>query len=301
MENREAKEKNKKKASGEDSESSSDTESDEDGQDGQRTSVKRCFMAKCMSPVLGYGSNFELLQFVYDLNLWATLGGKKNLGLDVPMRVMMKGHTFSSLYWKDVHNALVDLVRQVGFPKLFFTIAPWEPSFKYHQWLQDEMAKTLRARMNLPVGETLHIAHILTQVVKGFLAGSNQNTKGRADRSWKKHIFSSKDADGKAVRVQTFTRLEFQDGSRKEGTKRYDGSGRPHLHVLFFMEGTDLENMKMGAAPFRHEGRGFLGGTERIRGRLAARQARSGGQQVAGVHQGARVLRRHAAPAPHGV
>ena len=48
VENRDAKEKNKK-ASGEDSESSSDTESDEDGEDGQRTSVKRSFMAKCMS------------------------------------------------------------------------------------------------------------------------------------------------------------------------------------------------------------------------------------------------------------
>ena len=125
VENRDAEEKNKKKASGEDSESSNDTESDEDGEDGQRTSVKRCFMAKCMSPVLGYGSNFELHAIRLRFDSLATLGGKKNLGLDVPMRVMMNGHTFSSLYWKDVHNALVDLVRQVGFPKLFFTIATW--------------------------------------------------------------------------------------------------------------------------------------------------------------------------------
>ena len=122
------------------------------------------------------------------------------------------------------------------------------------------------------MGETLHTTHILTQVVKGFLAGNNQNTKGRADRNWKKHVFSSKDPDGKAVRVQTFTRLEFQDGSRKEGTKRYDGSGRPHLHVLFFMEGTDLEKIKLEqhlfatkAEDFSEELKEYVDGSQRER------------------------------------
>eukprot|EP00969_Alexandrium_andersonii_P170404 7534608-Alexandrium_andersonii.AAC.1 len=80
-------------------------------------------MAKCASPLLGYASTFELVQFVYDLNLWTALGAKKNLDVGVPMRVLMKGHSFSPLYWKEVHAALVDLVKQVGFPKLFFTIA----------------------------------------------------------------------------------------------------------------------------------------------------------------------------------
>ena len=140
-------------------EAEDDLELDEDAdaaaaENDRRTSVKRSFLAKRLSPLLGYGSTFELVQFVFDLNLWATLGAKKNLGFDnVPMRVLMKGHTFSPLYWREVHSALVDLVRQVGLPKLFFTIAPWEPSFKYHEWLQDEMRKTLRSRMNLLVGE----------------------------------------------------------------------------------------------------------------------------------------------------
>ncbi|CAK0906832.1 unnamed protein product, partial [Prorocentrum cordatum] len=190
-ERRDAQEAKKKKAEyGYDS----DAEEDEGGDGGgQRTSVKRSFMTKCLSPVLGYGSNFELLQFVYDLNLWATLGAKKNLGLDnVPMRMLMKG----------------------GLPEAVLHIAPWEPCFKYHDWLRDEMEKTLRTRMYLPVGETLHMSHVLMQIVRGML-----------------------------VRVQTFTRLEFQDGSRKEGTKRYDGSGRPHLHVLFFADDDAMANM----------------------------------------------------------
>ena len=229
-------------------EDSSDEEEapDEDGAGAgsQRSSVKRSYMAKCFSPLLGYGSTFELQQFVFDLNLWATLGAKKNLSLEnVPMRIRMKNHPFSPLYWKQVHNGLVDLVRQVGLPKLFFTIAPWEHSFKYHEWLKDEMLKTLRTRMTLPVGETLHIVHVLMQAVKGFLAGNNQHTFGRADRQWKNHVFSSKDKAGKPTKVITFIRVEFQDGSRKEGTKRYEGSGRPHLHVLFFTE--DMADMQL--------------------------------------------------------
>ena len=35
----------------------------------RRTSVKRSFLAKCLSPLLVYGSTFELVQFAFDLNL----------------------------------------------------------------------------------------------------------------------------------------------------------------------------------------------------------------------------------------
>ncbi|CAK0870685.1 unnamed protein product [Prorocentrum cordatum] len=226
--------------------------------DPYRRSPTRPWHCASTWPLLGYGSNFELLQFVYDLNLWATLGAKKNLGLDnAPMRMLMKGHTFSPLYWKEVHNALVDLVRQVGFPKLFFTIAPWEPCFKYHDWLRDEMEKTLRTRMYLPVGETLHMSHVLMQIVRGMLAGNNYQMMDRSNRSWTQHVFAAKDADGRQVRVQSFTRLEFQDGSRKEGTKRYDGSGRPHLHVLFFADDDSMANMGLEHHLFATQPDGF--------------------------------------------
>ncbi|CAK0908773.1 unnamed protein product [Prorocentrum cordatum] len=248
-ENREAKDPKKKRARyGDDSEESACEDAEEDEErGGQRTSVKRSFIAKCMSDLIGYQGNFELLQFVFDLNLWATLGAKKNLNLEnVPMRIRMKGHPFSPLYWKDTLNALVDLVRQVGLPKLFFTIAPWEQSFPYHEWLRDEMHKTLKTRMHLPVGETLHITHSLMQIVRGVIAGNNQQSQGRADRRWKKHVFSSKTEDGVGNKsVISFTRVEFQDGSRKEGTKRYDGSGRPHLHVLFFADEDVLADAKL--------------------------------------------------------
>ena len=256
-------------------ESGSDQEEGDDT-DARRTSVKRSFLAKCLSPLLGYGSTYELVQFAYDLNLWATLRAKKNLGYDnVPMRLLMKGHPFSPLYWKEVHNGLVDLVRQVGLPRLFFTIAPWEPSFKYHAWLEDEMRKTLRARMNLPVEETLHMTHVLLQVVRGFLAGNNQQTRGREDRRWKRHVFSARDAAGQPTRVLTFTRVEFQDGSRKEGTKRYEGSGRPHLFFTEDMPSMKLEHHLFATKPAQEPLKGYVHGSQRDReGATASDRAR---------------------------
>eukprot|EP00959_Pyramimonas_sp_CCMP1952_P458211 9476255-Pyramimonas_sp.AAC.1 len=115
-------------------------------------------MAKVLSPLIGYGTSFELLQYVYDLNLWSTLGSRKNLGLGdkVPMRVLMKGNSFSPLYWKEVHNGLIDLVRQVGMPKMFWTMSPYEYLAPYHEWVQDEMSKSLSKRMHLPAAESLH-------------------------------------------------------------------------------------------------------------------------------------------------
>lgn len=82
--------------------------------------------------------------------------------------------------------ALVDLQEQIGLPQLFITIAPYEWSFPYHQWVQDEMEKMCRQRLNLPIAETLHIAHVLTQVVKELVTGWNdgKNLKGQ-------HMFAS--------------------------------------------------------------------------------------------------------------
>ena len=99
---------------------------EDDDETGPRFSTKRSFLAKLQLALLGYSSNDELLQFVYDLNLWTALGSKKNLQTGVPMRVLMTGHSFSPLYWRRVHNGPVDLVRQIGFPTIFFTMAPFE-------------------------------------------------------------------------------------------------------------------------------------------------------------------------------
>eukprot|EP00969_Alexandrium_andersonii_P196543 8683456-Alexandrium_andersonii.AAC.1 len=61
--------------------------------------------------------------------------------------------------------------------------------------------------MRLPVAETLHKTHVLPQLVRGVLAGNNQQTQGRADRTWKKHVFGAKPESGARTRVITFTRV----------------------------------------------------------------------------------------------
>jgi len=119
-------------------------------------SVKRWFTSMLFGKLLGYADNFELLQFVYDMNLWTTLGARRNLEA-APMRIMMKGSSFTPLYWHAVKCGLVDLVRQCGFPKIFWTMAPYEWSQPYHHFIRDEMTKTLNARLHLPAAETAHL------------------------------------------------------------------------------------------------------------------------------------------------
>ena len=55
-----------------------------------RNSAKSSYLAKVLGPTLGYGSTYELFQFVYDLWLWSSLGAKKNT-VDAPMRLAMAG------------------------------------------------------------------------------------------------------------------------------------------------------------------------------------------------------------------
>ena len=212
--------------------------------DGRRHSVKRAYSALALSAHLGYGSRYDVLHFAYDLNLWSALGAKKTTSreYDVPMRVLMKGHSFSPLYWRGVHCALLDMVRQLGYPKIFWTISPYEWSMPYHVWLRDEMAKELRGRLHLAVAESLHVTHVLLQVVRGVLAGRT----GHASRDpWQRHLLQAVGSDGEVHPVHVFLRVEFQDGTRKAPTQDYHGSGRPHIHVLVFASTEAIQCMPL--------------------------------------------------------
>ena len=87
-----------------------------------RNSAKSSYLAKALGPVLGYGSAYELFQFVYDLWLWSALGAKKHV-TETPLRLAMSGSAFSPEYWHTRHAALVDIVKQLGLPTLFVTVA----------------------------------------------------------------------------------------------------------------------------------------------------------------------------------
>jgi ASC-1-like (ASCH) protein/type II secretory pathway component PulJ len=197
------------------------------------SSTKRAFGALALSPLLDYGSSYELLHFAFDLNLWTALGAKKNMQSGVPLRIMMKGHSFSPLYWRDMHLALIDLVRQKGFPPVFWTLSPFEWSFPYHEAIVDAMQKTQKSRMHLALLETLHQAHVMIQIGKHFVGGSNCQ-KERAKRRWNQQLFQIVDEEGHQEHMVDFLRLEFQDGTRKAPTQDYHGSGRAHMHALRF-------------------------------------------------------------------
>ena len=116
-----------------------------------------------------------------------------------------------------------DLMCQVGTPRLFWTISPCEYRMNYHEWVRDEMSKSLRTRLHLRAAEALHMAQTLSQIVDGILAGSNMQ-KAQASRAWSKHILSAKDESEEHLKLIVFTRLEFQDVTHKEGAFRYVGS-----------------------------------------------------------------------------
>eukprot|EP00438_Fugacium_kawagutii_P034296 Skav200083 [mRNA] locus=scaffold3273:976:3521:+ [translate_table: standard] len=215
-----------------------------DEDDGKRHSVKRAYAALALSARIGYGSSYEVLHFTYDLMMSSTIGAKKKTSNDygTPMRVLMKGLPFSPLYWKDVRFGLIDMVRQMDFPKIFWTISPYEWSMPYHTWILDELQKELRGRMDLPVAETLHMTHVILQVVKGLLSGKTGNA---INDPWQQHLLRSGDQDGKPHVVRVFARIEFQDGTRKAPTQDYHGSGRPHVYVLVFASSEAVRAMSL--------------------------------------------------------
>ena len=145
--------------------------------DSARQSLKASFLAKVMSSIIGYASDYELAQFVCDLWLWSLLGGAKHAS-GVQMRVALAGKPFSPEYWRTRHFALLDLQKQLGYPTLFVTIAPYEWSSPYHAFLEDELLRTFKTRLHLPGPESFHLAHILTQAALGLVTGWNKKDRG---------------------------------------------------------------------------------------------------------------------------
>ncbi|CAE7253627.1 pif1 [Symbiodinium sp. CCMP2592] len=94
----------------------------------------------------------------------------------------------------------------------------------------------------MPVAETLHLAHVLTQAVKGLLTGANEGLEGKRE-----HVFCSAEGPGK-VR-HWVARLEFQDGKRKRHVHRngqfYHGRGAVHVHILLWLQ--DMQAMDLAS------------------------------------------------------
>ena len=101
--------------------------------------IKRGYIRKVLSPVMGYG-DYHLLHFVFDLSMWTTIGTKKNVAnrTGVALRHLLKRSPWTPEYWRLHHRAVLDMQRQCGNAALFRTRAPYERSFPYHQWVMHE-------------------------------------------------------------------------------------------------------------------------------------------------------------------
>ena len=223
--------------------------------------IRQNFMRKVYSPVIGYGTSYELLHFVYDLSMWTTIGTKKNIAsqYNVALRLVLKGCPWAPQYWRIKHQAVIDLQRQCGNAALFRTRAPYERTFPYHRWIMDEQWKSCKRRTHASGPETLHMAHVLIQLDKGFICGDKSST--RKHKSWQNHILACTDGTGRRTVKTRVTRLEFQDGKRKLAKQKYHGRGTTHSHSLDFLQNMDAIGLerKMSASipskdtePFLH-------------------------------------------------
>lgn len=176
---------------------------------GSRLSAKLAFNAKLLSEVVDYAQHFELLQFQYDLWLYKTVTGAINTARYakcLPAR-SLDSKTFSATYWEWQHRYVLDAVDQFGLPDIFITISPFEWSFPFPKWLEEIRLKTGKGPTELAGYETTHIVHVLAQIVRGYLCGSNSS-------KWSKHIFSYNRLSTQSNVKTYFYRFEFQ----KRGT-----------------------------------------------------------------------------------
>ena len=208
---------------------------EEDVDPARRQSLKRNFLAKALGPIADYAGEYELLHFVFDLSTWSDVGGKKGALRGTPMWQAMKGAPWTPQYWKVRHAAALDMQAQCGHPVAFLTWAPFEWSAPYHEWLLRQMAQLGRQRLQLAGPETMHLAHILTELFREWVCGGGRKS-GDASSTWRSALLGGVMEDGRRLKVNFIGRLEFQDGKRKEVTQSYHGRAAVHLHGLVFAD-----------------------------------------------------------------
>ena len=188
-------------------------------------STKVSFWQKLTSEIADYSMLYDLLQFHYDVWLWQTVSGAiaSARRMKCSPNKALESKSFSSEFWHWQHRYLLDAVEQFGFPSLFLTISPYEWSFPFPPWMEHLRKMTGKGSTQIPMLETLHIVHVLEQLVRGYMCGSNTNR-------WKNHEFAN--SRTKSIdNVQTyFYRFEFQQ------------RGTVHLHMLVWLK--DLKALK---------------------------------------------------------
>ena len=92
--------------------------------------------------------------------------------------------SFSRTYWQHQNLYLIDAVRQFGYPSFFITISPYEWTLPFPSLLEDLHHQYGKDVTDLPILETILIAHVLEQIARGYL------TRGNCNR-WNTHVFAN--------------------------------------------------------------------------------------------------------------
>lgn len=208
-----------------------------------RKSGKASFLFKVMSPVVDFSLDFDLLQYQYDRWLFKTITGAINSSRasGCSPNAALQHKSFSATYWQWQHLYLLDAVKQYGFPSLFLTISPYEWTFPWPQFLEDIRQEHCLEPKDLPLLETLHVAHVLEQVARGYLTGANSNR-------WRHHVLNNEEKPAQSNLLTYFYRMEFQS------------RGTLHLHMLVWVRDLSLirANLLHASIPWGNRNDAFL-------------------------------------------
>ena len=183
-------------------------------------------MRKVLSTIVDYDTTYELLHFHYEICLFKTVSGaltSDRFRMCSPAR-SLEAKPFSIEYWKWQHRFLLDAVNQFGTRSIFLTISPYEWSFPVPVWLSGLRDLTGKGPTHLAGFETGHITHVLEQIIRGYLCGSN-------GKRWSNHVFNYNNISS-FTNIQTyFYRFEFQ------------GIGTVHVHLLVWLK--DIKRIQL--------------------------------------------------------
>ena len=163
-----------------------------------RQSTKVAFLTKVNSCIADYG----LLHDLWIVKTVSEAISCRCQWLCSPAQ-SLETKPFSAEYWKWQHRFLLDAVARYGPPSVFVMISPYEWTFPIPPWLALLRHITGREPIELAGFETYHITHVLEQVIRGYLCGSN-------DKRWTNQVFNYNRVRG-CHNVQTyFYHFEFQ-------------------------------------------------------------------------------------------
>ena len=151
---------------------------------GDKESILISFRIKLLSNITSYNNNFELLQYHYDRWIFKIVTGAVSSGKYrhcSPLKALENKH-FTPGYWRWQSRYLADACVQYGPPKLFVTISPYEWDFPKSIWLLNFLQESGCVPTKSGAVETLHIAHVLEQILRGFFTGINSN-------QWERHVY----------------------------------------------------------------------------------------------------------------